>query len=47
MQSEKVKVYTGRVYIQLFVTPTVSSAHGILQERILECVAIPFSKGLP
>ena len=24
-----------------------SSVHGILQERILECVAIPFSRGSP
>ena len=39
-------------YVQLCVTPwTVaqpgSSVHGILQARILECIAIPFSGDLP
>ena len=27
------------------VSPPVSSVHGLLQARILECVAIPFSRG--
>ena len=27
--------------------PQASSLHGILQARILECVAISFSRGLP
>ena len=28
-------------------SPPGSSVHGIFQERILECVAIPFSRDLP
>ena len=32
--------------VQLFALPC-SSVHGILQARILEWVAIPFSRGLP
>ena len=33
-------------HVQLFVTPrTVACVHRILQARILECVAIPFSRG--
>ena len=28
-------------------SPPGSSVHGILQARMLECVAIPFSRGLP
>ena len=28
-------------------SPSDSSAHGILQARILECVAFPFSRGFP
>ena len=38
-------------HVRLFVTPWMlcsslgSSVHGILQARILECVAIPFSRG--
>ena len=31
--------------LRLFVTPPGSSVHGILQARILEWVAISFSKG--
>ena len=32
-------------YLRLFVTPWTNSMHGILQVRILEWVAVPFSKG--
>ena len=31
--------------VQLFVTPWTYTVHGILQARILEWVAIPFSRG--
>ena len=31
--------------VQLFVTPMDYTAHGILQARILESVAVPFSRG--
>ena len=34
------------VLVQLFATPwIITSVHGILQARILEWVAIPFSRG--
>ena len=36
------------LFVCVFVTqscPTLCSTHGILQARILECVAIPFSRG--
>ena len=32
-------------HVQLFVTPWANTVHGILQARILEWVAFPFSKG--
>ena len=32
-------------HVQLFVTPMDYTVHGILQARILEWVAFPFSKG--
>ena len=31
--------------VQLFVTPWANTVHGILQARILEWVAFPFSRG--
>ena len=50
--SVKVKVLVAQLCLTFFVTPwTVahrggsSSVHGILQARILEWVAIPFSRG--
>ena len=40
---EKVKLES---HVQLFVTPqTIYTGHGILQARMLEWVAFPFSKG--
>ena len=33
------------LYISMDYSQLVSSVHGILQARILECVAIPFSRG--
>ena len=32
-------------HVQLFVTPLDYTVHGILQARILEWVAVPFSRG--
>ena len=32
-------------HVRLFVTPMDYTVHGILQARILEWVAVPFSKG--
>ena len=32
-------------HVRLFANPPGSSVHGIFQARILEWVAIPFSKG--
>ena len=48
-ESEKVRVLITQLCVTLYdlvdYSPTGSSVHGILQARILEWVAIPFSRG--
>ena len=48
---EKVKVLVAQLYLTLCDrmahSPPGSSVHGIVQARILECVASPFSGDLP
>ena len=47
---EKVQVLVAQLYLTLCdpvdCSPPGSSVHGILQARILEWVAVPFSRGL-
>ena len=48
MKKNKIKVLVAQLCLTLWdpmdYSPPGSSVHGILQARILECVAIPFSK---
>ena len=52
LQCEKVKMLVAWLCLTLcdpmnYSSPPGSSVHGILKARILEWVAIPFSRGLP
>ena len=42
---QKLTKWKSRSHVRLFVTPVDYTVHGILQPRILEWVAFPFSKG--
>ena len=45
LKSEESENESHSVMSGLFVTPWTNTVHGILQARILEWVAIPFSRG--
>ena len=45
-RSVRVCVLSHFSHVQLFATLWTVAHHGILQARILECVAIPFSRGI-